>query len=206
MTSPRLYLLSALSLAAAGWVCLTSAGAVSVRPHFTDVAPRSDFKYLSNNDLHGRKYFPQPMCGGIAILDYDNDGRMDIFFTNGAKLPELKKTDASFYHLLLRNKGDGTFEDVTKRAGLLGENLDFSFGVAAGDYDNDGFTDLFIANAGRNALYHNNGNGTFTDVTDSSGLGGKPKIPSACRPPGSITTATDARTLCCRITPSGLRP
>src|SRR3954453_3760747 len=145
------------------------------RPRFTDIAPPSPFSYITNNHYTGRKYFPQPMCGGIAILDYDNDGRMDIFFTNGAKLPELKKTDASFYHLLLHNKGDGTFEDVTKKTGLLGENLDFSFGVAAGDYDNDGFTDLFIANAGRNALYHNNGNGTFTDVTDSSGLGAKPK-------------------------------
>ena len=60
------------------------------------------------------------MCGGIAILDYDSDGRMDIFFTNGAKLPELKKTDSSFYNCLLRNKGDGTFEDVTVKAGVAG--------------------------------------------------------------------------------------
>jgi len=144
------------------------------RPHFTDVAPRSRFTYVSNNNYTGRKYFQQPMCGGIAILDYDNDGKMDIYFTNGAKLPELKKTDPSFYHCLLRNQGDGTFKDVTEAAGLTGAHLDFSYGVAAGDYDNDGFTDLFVCNTGKNTLYHNRGDGTFADVTDRSGLGVKP--------------------------------
>lgn len=141
---------------------------------FKDVAGLSRFSYISNNDFVGRKYFPQPMCGGVAILDYDRDGNPDVFFTNGAKLPDLKKVDASFYSCLLRNKGDGTFEDVTAQAGLSGADLDFSFGVAAGDYDNDGLTDLFICNAGRNALYHNNGNGTFADVTAGSGLDRKP--------------------------------
>jgi hypothetical protein len=144
------------------------------RPHFTDIAPKSKFSYISNNDLSPRKYFLQPMCGGIAILDYDNDGKMDIFFTNGAKLPEMRKTGPSFYNCLLRNRGDGTFEDVTNKAGLAGADLDYNFGVAAGDYDNDGYTDLFICSAGRNALYHNNGDGTFTDVTRQSGIGGKP--------------------------------
>jgi hypothetical protein len=142
---------------------------------FTDIAPRSQIGYRSNNNFTGRKYFPQPMCGGVAILDYDHDGKLDIFFTNGAKLPELKKTDSSFYNCLLRNKGDGTFEDVTEKAGLTGADLDFGFGVAAGDYDNDGFTDLFICNVGRNALYRNNGNGGFTDVTREAGLDEKPK-------------------------------
>jgi hypothetical protein len=150
------------------------AQASSKRPHFTDVAPRSRFAYKSNNSYDGRKYFPQPMCGGIAILDYDNDGLMDIYFTNGAKLPELKKTDASFHSCLLRNKGNGMFEDVTRKARLTGEQMDFSFGVAAGDYDNDGYSDLFVCNAGRNTLYHNNGDGTFTDVSEQSGIGAKP--------------------------------
>ena len=144
------------------------------RPHFTDVAPRSQFAYVTNNDLSSRKYFIQPICGGVAIFDFDNDGKMDIFFTNGAKLPELRKTGPSFQNCLLRNKGDGTFEDVTKRAGLAGENLDYNFGVAIGDYDNDGHADIFVCSAGRNALYHNNGDGTFTDVTEQSGIGAKP--------------------------------
>lgn len=141
---------------------------------FKDIAGLSNFSYRSNNDFHGRKYFPQPMCGGIAVLDYDNDGKQDLFFTNGAKLPELKRIDASFHNCLLRHNAGEVFEDVTEKAGLLGSDLDFAFGVAAADYDNDGFTDLFICNAGRNALYHNNRNGTFSDVTGASGLDKKP--------------------------------
>jgi enediyne biosynthesis protein E4 len=150
------------------------AQAAKRRPHFIDIAPRSAISYITNNSFTGRKYFQQPMCGGIGILDFDNDGHMDIFFSNGAKLPELRKTDPSFYNCLLRNRGDGTFEDVTAKAGVAGEHLDYSYGVAVGDYDNDGFPDIFIANTGKNTLYHNDGNGTFTDVTDQSGLGSKP--------------------------------
>jgi hypothetical protein len=145
------------------------------RPAFTDVAGRSRITYKSNNSYKGRKYFPQPMCGGVAAFDYDNDGRPDLFFTNGASLPEMKKVDPSYYNCLLHQNVDGTFEDVTAKAGLAGESLDFNFGVAVGDYDNDGFEDLFLASAGGNALYHNNGNGTFTDVTAASGIGVKPK-------------------------------
>ncbi|MGA2272418.1 MAG: CRTAC1 family protein [Bryobacteraceae bacterium] len=146
------------------------------RPHFVDVAPRSKISYISNNSYSpgGHKYFPQPMCGGVALFDFDNDGRLDIFFTNGAQLPELKKTNPSYYNCLLKQRADGTFEDVTAKAGLRGEHLDFNFGVAVGDYDNDGYEDLFICSAGRNALYHNNGDGTFTDVTEASGIGSKP--------------------------------
>lgn len=163
-----------LAIAAAFWVSPGAGTSAARRPHFTDVAPRSAFSYVTNNNFTGRKYFQQPMCGGIGILDFDNDGHMDIFFTNGAQLPELKKTGPSFYNCLLRNKGDGTFEDVTAKAGLLGERLDYSYGVAVGDYDNDGFPDLFVANTGKNVLYHNNGDGTFSDVTDQSGIGAKP--------------------------------
>ena len=157
-------------------VVLLSAGPTPApkRPGFVDVAPRSNITYISNNSPGGHKYFPQPMCGGVALFDYDNDGKLDIFFTNGAQLPEMKKTNPSYYNCLLKQKPDGTFEDVTAKAGLPGENLDFNFGVAVGDYDNDGYEDLFICSAGRNALYHNNGDGTFTDVTAASGIGGKP--------------------------------
>src|ERR1700693_3647839 len=86
------------------------------RPSFVDAAPRSKISYKSNNSPDSRKYFPKPMCGGIALFDFDNDGRMDLFFTNGAKLPELKKTDASYYNCLLKQRTDGAFEDVTAKA------------------------------------------------------------------------------------------
>ncbi len=142
---------------------------------FTNVAGRSSFSYRTNNDYSGRKYFPQPMCGGVGVIDYDNDGKMDLFFTNGASLPGLVKTSPAFHNCLLRNHGDGTFEDVTAKAGLTGATLGYCFGVAVADYDNDGCDDLFICNAGRNTLYHNNGNGTFTDVTLGSGLERKPE-------------------------------
>jgi len=171
---PAVTTLAAAALAGLFLCSPAQTGAAGKRPRFTDIAPRSRIPYISNNDFTGRKYFPQPMCGGVAVLDYDNDGWMDIFFTNGAKLPELKKVNSSFHSCLLRNQGDGAFADVTTKAGVAGDQLDFSYGVAAGDYDNDGFTDLFLANTGRNTLYHNNGNGTFTDVTDPSGLGSKP--------------------------------
>jgi len=141
---------------------------------FRDAAKPLKLAYKSNNSYTGRKYFPQPMCGGIALLDYDNDGLLDIYFTNGAHLPSLKKTGPAYHHLLLRNLGGGKFDDVTARAGLNGAHLDFSFGVAAGDYDNDGFTDLFIANVGMNALYRNNRDGTFSDIIRGSGLDAKP--------------------------------
>ena len=141
---------------------------------FTDVADRSPFSYRTHNDFTGRKYFPQPMCGGVAAIDYDNDGKMDLFFTNGAKLPELKKTTPAYYNCLMHNNGDGTFSDVTNKAGLSGASIGYSFGVAVADYDNDGFDDLFVCNAGMNTLYHNNGDGTFTDVTTGSGVDSKP--------------------------------
>jgi len=160
----------ALTSAAGGWSQKQMSKGADKRPRFVDIAPSSHIGYTTRNGLEDREYFPQTMCGGVAIFDYDNDGKMDIFFTNGAQLPSLKKSDASFYNRLYRNKGDGTFEDVTEKAGLNGANLGFSFGVAIGDYDNDGFEDIFIANAGANTLYHNNGDGTFTDMTAQSGL------------------------------------
>lgn len=139
------------------------------RPQFTDVASSSQFSYVTRNDYRSRKYFIQPLAGGVAILDYDNDGRMDIFFTNGAELPSMRKP-APFANALLRNTGAGRFEDRTAAAGLTGGNTGYHVGVAAGDYDNDGYTDLFLANAGSNTLLRNNRDGTFTDVTAGSGI------------------------------------
>ncbi|MGA2857387.1 MAG: CRTAC1 family protein [Candidatus Sulfotelmatobacter sp.] len=108
------------------------------------------------------------MAGGVAVFDYDNDGNLDIFFTNGADITTLKKDSPKYSNHLFHNNGDGTFTDVTEKAGLAGTGYDI--GVAIGDYDNDGYEDIFVAGVYRNTLYHNNGDGTFTDVTEKSGL------------------------------------
>ena len=175
MNAPRQLSAGLVAIGLAVPLCSGQSKAVVRSPHFGDVAPRSEISYVTKNDYTGRKYFQQPICGGIAILDYDGDGRMDVYFTNGAKLPELVKTDPSFYHCLLRNRGNGVFQDVTRAAGLTGSELDFSYGVASGDFDNDGHPDLFICNTKRNALYRNQGDGTFADVTERSGLGRTPQ-------------------------------
>ena len=110
------------------------------------------------------------MAGGVAVFDYNNDGLLDIFFTNGANIPSLEKTGPDLYNRLYRNNGDGTFTDVTQQAGV--EGIGYSMGVAAGDYDNDGFVDLYVAGVNRNQLLHNNGDGTFTDVTAEAHVSG----------------------------------
>ncbi len=110
------------------------------------------------------------MTGGVALFDYNNDGLLDIFFTNGATIPALEKHDASYWNRLYRNNGDGTYTDVTKEAGLAG--MGYSMGVATGDYDNDGFVDLYVAGFDKNQLFHNNGDGTFTDVTAKAHVDG----------------------------------
>jgi hypothetical protein len=111
---------------------------------------------------------PESMAGGVAVFDYNGDGRPDIFFTNGADISTLKKSSSKYFNRLLRNDGNGVFTDVTAQAGLQGSGFDI--GAAVGDYDNDGFPDLFVAGVHGNTLYHNNGDGTFTDVTKKAGL------------------------------------
>jgi hypothetical protein len=115
-----------------------------------------------------QRHAPESMAGGVAVFDYDNDGNLDIFFTNGADITTLKKDSPKYSNHLFHNNGDGTFTDVTEKAGLAGTGYDV--GVAIGDYDNDGYEDIFVAGVYRNTLYHNNGDGTFTDVTEQSGL------------------------------------
>ena len=114
------------------------------------------------------KNMPETMAGGVAVFDYNGDGRPDIFFTNGADIVTLKKTAPKYSNRLFRNDGNGKFTDVTEQAGLAGKGFDI--GVAVGDYDNDGHPDIFVAGVHGNTLYHNNGNGTFTDVTKQAGL------------------------------------
>jgi hypothetical protein len=125
-----------------------------------------DFKL--DSDETPERHAPETMAGGVAVFDYNNDGKLDIFFTNGADIKTLQKTSAKYSNRLFENDGHGHFTDVTEKAGLAGSGYDM--GVAVGDYDNDGYEDIFVTGVYRNTLYHNNGNGTFTDVTAKAGL------------------------------------
>jgi hypothetical protein len=144
---------------------------------FVDITEKSgvNFKYQASHT--SKKYLIETMGTGVALFDYDNDGRLDIFLVNGAPLDDPtplgtipKKTGAKFWNRLYRQKTDGTFEDVTEKAGLQGEG--YGMGVAVGDFDNDGYEDLYVTGFGGNHLYHNNRNGTFTDVTAKAGVAG----------------------------------
>jgi hypothetical protein len=137
---------------------------------FENVVESSKIKFRLRNSVSPQRYTFETMTGGVAIFDYDNDGMLDIFFTNGAAIPSMEKSDSSYFNRLFRNNGDGTFADVTEKAGVQG--IGYSMGVAAGDYDNDGFADLYVTGVNRNQLFHNNGDGTFTDVTEKAGVGG----------------------------------
>lgn len=117
------------------------------------------------------------MGAGVALFDYDNDGLLDLYLVNGAPINDPtapgtipQKNGPSYWNRLYHQKKDGTFEDVTEKAGVAGTG--YGMGVAVGDYDNDGFEDLYVTQYGRNILYHNNGDGTFTDVTAEAGVEG----------------------------------
>ena len=125
---------------------------------------------LETDETLNAPHVPATMIGGVAVFDYNKDGRPDIFFTNGANIKTLEKDSPKYSNRLFRNDGNGVFTDVTEKAGLAGTGYDN--GVAVGDYDNDGFPDLFVAGVHGRALYHNNGDGTFTDVTAKAGLAG----------------------------------
>ena len=144
---------------------------------FSDITNRTGlkFRYLSSHT--GKKYLPETMGAGVALFDYDNDGKLDVFLLNGAPIEDPtpkgtipRKTGPEYWNRLYHQKADGTFEDVTQKAGLQG--VGYGMGVAVGDYDNDGFEDLYVTAYGGNRLYHNNGDGTFTDVTEKAGVGG----------------------------------
>jgi len=127
----------------------------------------STIPFRLENDQTPAKNAPETMPGGVAVFDYNGDGRPDIFFTNGANISTLKKDSPKYRNRLFRNDGNGAFTDVTDAAGLAGSGYDM--GVAVADYDNDGHPDLFVAGLHHSTLYHNNGDGTFTDVTVKSG-------------------------------------
>ena len=182
--APRVLLLFVLSFFGIAGRWLLRAHAHTLPPaseamveSFIDVTRRLgvNFQYYAFHT--SRKYLLETMGAGVALFDYDNDGRLDIYLVNGAPLadPTAKgtipqKTGAQYSNRLYHQNADGTFADVTEKAGL--EGAGYGMGVAVGDYDNDGFEDLYVTAYGGNKLYHNNGDGTFTDVTQKAGVAG----------------------------------
>jgi len=153
------------------------APALQVPGKFVDTTAASGIAFQYQASHTSRKYLLETMGPGIALFDYDNDGRLDIFVVNGAPLadPTAKgtipqKTGAKYWNRLYHQKKDGTFEDVTEKSGLQGTG--YGMGVAVADYDNDGYQDLYVTAYGGNKLYHNNGDGSFTDVTAKAGVAG----------------------------------
>jgi hypothetical protein len=137
---------------------------------FQNAAPGNGLDFVLQNDASDRKYQVETVLGGLGVIDFDNDGWPDLYCVNGAALPSLQKTDPRFFNRLYRNNRDGTFSDVTQKAGVQGHG--YEMGVAVGDYNNDGLEDLYVVGVHGNTLYRNNGDGTFTDVTQGAGVRG----------------------------------
>jgi len=137
---------------------------------FEEIAGKAGVGFTTENSPTPNKNQIETMVAGVALLDYDGDGYLDIYLVNGAAIPSLEKDSPKFWNRLFHNNHDGTFTDVTEKAGLAGAG--YGMGVAVGDYDNDGRPDIFVANVTGNQLFHNNGDGTFTDVTEKAGLSG----------------------------------
>lgn len=137
---------------------------------FEEIAAKAGLRYVTQNSPTPNKNQPETMVAGVALLDYDGDGYLDIYLVSGAAIPSLKKETPAYWNRLFHNNHDGTFADVTEKVGVAGAG--YGMGVAVGDYDNDGRPDLFLANVTGNQLFHNNGEGTFTDVTEKAGVGG----------------------------------
>ncbi|HEX4772909.1 MAG TPA: CRTAC1 family protein [Bryobacteraceae bacterium] len=144
---------------------------------FTDITKTSGITFTNQASHTSRKYLPETMGAGVAMLDEDQDGRLDLYFVNGAALSDPMspgrtpdKTDPKYWNRLFHNDGNGKFRDITDQSGLKGNG--YGIGVAVGDYDNDGYPDLYVTALDHNALYHNDRNGTFTDVTAAAGVAG----------------------------------
>ena len=157
-------------------VCLTSvltefrSSSPTEIPQFIDVTGSSGIRFRHvNGDPDEKKYLFEAKGAGAAAFDFDNDGWMDILLVQGSTVDFFRQADNPG-PVLYRNKRDGTFEDVTARSGLKARQPGWGMGVTAGDYDNDGFTDIYLTCLGPDLLYHNNGDGTFTDVTGKAGV------------------------------------
>ncbi len=151
-------------------VCVLLAASVASTIAFEEIAARSGLVFTANSCPTPQKNQPETMVAGAALFDYDNDGYLDVYFVNGAAIPSLKKENPAYWNRLFHNNHDGTFTDVTEKAGVAGAG--YGMGVAIGDYDNDGWPDIYVVNVTKNQLFHNDHDGTFTDVTDKAGVGG----------------------------------
>ncbi len=160
-------------------LCVAGLGALGLAPstlppsgpiRFEEIAERAGLRYVTANSSTENKNQPQTMLAGVALLDYDNDGYLDIYLVGGADIPSLVKDSPRYWNRLFHNNHDGTFTDVTEKAGVAGSG--YATGVAVGDYDNDGWPDIFVASVTGNQLFHNNGDGTFTDVAAKAGVSG----------------------------------
>ena len=144
-------------------------GVTALSPiRYRNVADSAGLRFVLENHPTPQKHLIESMAGGVAAFDYNNDGLTDVFFTNGASIPSLQKDSPKYFNRLFRNEGGMRFTDVTEDAGVAGSG--YSMGAAAGDYDNDGHVDLFVAGVFRNTLYHNRGDGHFEDVTEKAGI------------------------------------
>lgn len=159
-------MLGLVALAAHG--CGPRPAAVPPRTRFTDVTTAAGLRFVHDNGAYGRKLYPERMGPGLAFIDANGDGLLDIFLVNGAPMPGHPASAHGSSCRLYINRGDGTFADRTRGSGL--EQVGYGLGVAVGDFDNDGHEDLYLTRLGKNSLYRNNGDGTFTDVTAQAGV------------------------------------
>src|ERR1700721_2403876 len=165
--------------AATGILMAIAAAATTGASLFEAKLPRG-IDFTLQNSPTSQKHLIETMPGGVALLDYNNDGLLDIFFVNGGRLTSplpskdnFDRHDPRYCNRLYRQNKDGGLTDVTKKAGLADAgDRNYGMGVAVGDYDNDGYPDIYVTSYGKNILYHNNGDGTFTDVTAKAGVAG----------------------------------
>src|SRR5580700_6961667 len=157
-----------LSAGIASWSASAQSAPSTIR--FEEIAAKSGLRFTTNNSPTENKNQIETMVAGVALFDYDGDGYLDIYLVNGAAIPSLQKDSPKYWNRLYHNNHDGTFTDVTEKAGVAGEG--YGMGVAVGDFDNDGWPDLYVANVTKNQLFRNNHDGTFSDVTDRAHVGG----------------------------------